>query len=79
MGAKDRIIAYVLTNSDGCDKLAMGTTGKDQNPRCFRLEAPHVPYLTQKNAWSDIVTFKKWFDEVFLLHVRVKPASQSSS
>lgn len=70
MGAKDRITAYVCTNADGSEKLEMAIIGKSQNPRCFRLEAPRVPYLSQKNAWSDTATFKKWFHDVFLRHVR---------
>ena len=61
MKAKDRITAYVGTNADGTCKLLMAIIGKPMYPRCFRLGKPPVPYFSQCNAWSDSVTFKKWF------------------
>jgi hypothetical protein len=44
--------------------------GKAKNPRCFRKRQPGVAYFNQAKAWSDTVTFNKWFSEVFLPHVR---------
>lgn len=70
MKAKDRITAFVCTNADGSQKVDMSIIGKAQNPRCFRMGKPHVPYFSQKNAWADNVVFKRWFSEVFLPHVR---------
>lgn len=59
MHAKDRITAYICTNADDTDKVPLSLIGKDKNPRCFRLERPHVTYFSQKNAWSDTVTFQR--------------------
>lgn len=70
MGAKDRITAYVCTSADGSQKLPMAIIGKSKNPRCFRLGPSQVPYFSQRSAWSDTATFMRWFEEVFLVHVR---------
>lgn len=70
MKSKDRITAYVCTNGDGSRKLPMAIIGKAKNPRCFRLGQPPVPYFSQKNSWSDTLTFKRWFYEVFLPFIR---------
>lgn len=70
MGAKDRITAYVCTNADGSQKLPMAIIGKAAKPRCFRLGAPAVPYFSNSTAWSNTGTFRKWFNYVFLPHVR---------
>lgn len=69
MGAKERIAAYVCINADGPEKLKMARIDKAKNPCCFRLEHQYVLYFSQKNARSDVVTFKKCFDENFLPHV----------
>ena len=70
MKAKDRITAYAGTNADGTCKLPMAIIGKPMNPRCFRLRKPPLPYFSQRNAWSDSVTFKKWFYNLFIPFVR---------
>ena len=67
---KDRITAYVCTNADGSRKLPMAVIGKAANPRCFRLGTPPVPYFSNKTAWSHTATFRKWFNYIFLPHVR---------
>lgn len=69
MKAKDRITAYVCTNAIGT-KLPMAVIGKAKNPRCFRMNKPPVPYFSQKNAWSDTITFRRWFMDVFIPFVR---------
>ena len=62
---KDRVTGYVCTSATGI-RVTMYIIGKPKNPRCFRIERCPVPYLNQRNAWSDTVTFKKWFYDVFL-------------
>ena len=69
MMAKDRITAYMCINADGSCKLPMAIIGKPKKRQCFRMGRSLVPYFSQKNAWYDSVTFKLWFDEVFLPHV----------
>ena len=70
MGAKDRVSAFVCTNAIGSLKLPMALIGKSANLRCFRAGQPAVPYFSQRNAWSDTVTFKKCFTTVFLPFIR---------
>ena len=47
MRAKDIIAAYVCTNTTGT-KVPMYIIGTAKNPRCFRLGASAVHYLSQK-------------------------------
>lgn len=47
----------------------MAINGKAEKPRCFRLGAPHVSYFSNKTAWPNTGTFRKWFNHVFHLHV----------
>ena len=75
MKVKDRITAYVGTNADRTCKLPMAIIGTPMNPRCLRLGKPPVPYFSQRNAWSESVTFKKWFYNLFIPFVRRKRPS----
>lgn len=70
MGAMDRITAYACTNADGSRNLPMAIIGKAANARCFRMGAPAVPYFSNAKAWPNTGTFLKWFNNVFLPHVR---------
>ena len=70
MSAKDSITAYVCTSADGSQKPPLAIIGKAENPRCFRRGTPAVPYFSNKTAWSNTATFRKWFNHVFLPHVR---------
>lgn len=72
MSAKDRVTAYVCTNADGSDKLPMAVIGTAKTPRCFKNMPPPIPYFSQKGAWSDTATFRKWYYDVFLPHIREK-------
>lgn len=69
IGAKNRITAYVCTNADCSKKLSMGIIGKSNIPRWFSLVPRHMPYFSQKNAWSNTSTFKRWFEELLAPHV----------
>lgn len=62
MKSKDSVTAYVCTNANGIAKLPMANY--------FRLNSPPVPYMSQRNAWSDNVTFRRWFLYLFLPFVR---------
>lgn len=75
MSAEDRVTAYVCTNADGSAKLPMAIIGKSKNPRSFRLGQPEVPYFSQTNAWSDTLTFKRWFHGVFVPFVRKRTSA----
>lgn len=70
MKTEDRITTYVCTNADGSVKVPISMIGLEKHPPCFRLGSPSVPYLSQEHAWSDGVTFKVWFEEIFLPCVR---------
>ena len=72
MKSKDRVTAFVCTNACGSEKLPMAIIGKSQKPRCFRNQQPPVPYFSRRNAWADGVTFRRWFWEIFMPHVRGK-------
>lgn len=44
--------------------------GKPQHPRCFRKVPLAIRYFSEKNAWSDGVTFHSFFYNIFLPFVR---------
>lgn len=72
MGPQDRVTSFVCTNATGTLKVPMAIIGKSASPACFRKEAPPVSYFSQKNAWSDIVIFQKWFNLCFLPFIRAQ-------
>ena len=74
MNAKDRITLYIFMNADGSDKYPLVMIGKAKKPRCFR-EGKKLTYYAQKKAWSDGVTFMRWFDE-FVQHIKSKTQEQ---
>lgn len=41
-----------------------------EKSRCSRLSSPAVPYMSQKNAWADTVTFRRWFTSCFIPFIR---------
>jgi hypothetical protein len=73
MKDKSRLTEYMCTSADG-KKVPLAFIGKSKRPRCFRnnpvLKVAH--YFNHKNAWSDAVGFKQWFDTVFLPYVRTQ-------
>ena len=70
MGAKDRVTLFVCTNATGTRKLPMVMIGKAKRPRWFSLSPPAVPYMSQRNAWADTITFKHWFTSCFIPFIR---------
>lgn len=70
MSTKVRITVCVWTNSDGSQKRPMAVIEKSRNLRCLRLSPSHVSHFAQENAWSGTPTFKRWFEKVFVPHVR---------
>ncbi len=71
MKAKDRVTIYVCTNADGTDKVPLSMIGKPKQPRCFVNRTLKMKYFSQRSAWSDTVTFKKWW-KFFLRHIRMR-------
>ena len=69
MKVKDRITIYVCTNASGTDFCPLSIIGKSGKPHCFRNHSLKLTYYSQKKAWSDTATFKKWWGD-FLLHIR---------
>lgn len=65
MKGRDWITAYLCTYQIG-KKLTMAIIGNPKNPKCLRILQPPLPYFSQKNAWLDGVTFRAWFNIVFL-------------
>ena len=74
MKSKERVTLYIATNAMGSQKVPLAMIGTAKNPRCFgrNLQKAKFPYLSQQKAWSDTTTYKKWFYDVFLPHVRFK-------
>lgn len=70
MRTKDWVPGYVCANAGGFDKLPMAIIEKPKISNCFRLGMRPVPYFSEQNAWSNFVTFGKWFTDVFLTHIR---------
>lgn len=70
MHFKDRLSAFMCTNASGTDKVEMVIIGKAKNPRCFEKNKCCLKYFQQANAWADTATFRKWWLEVFLPHIR---------
>ena len=71
MKAKDRVTIYVCTNADGTDKVPLSMIGKPKQPRCFVNRTLEMKYYSQRSAWSDTVTFKKWW-KFFRRHIRTR-------
>eukprot|EP00984_Skeletonema_dohrnii_P031549 scaffold24154_cov78-Skeletonema_dohrnii-CCMP3373.AAC.1 len=71
MKAKDRTTVYVCTNASGTDKVPLSIIGKAKTPRCFVRRKKKLKYYSQARAWSDTVTFHKWWRD-FLNHIRRK-------
>lgn len=71
MLAKDRITAYLCCNADGSRKLPVSMIGTAKDPLWFRFRnTPRAPYLSQKQACADTVTFRNWFYDVFIPYIR---------
>lgn len=70
MKSQDRITGHVWASSPGV-KVPMCVIGKPQIPGCYCIGKPQVPYISQENAWSDTITFRRCFFTVFFpsLHV----------
>ncbi|CAM9570371.1 unnamed protein product [Phaeothamnion confervicola] len=66
MKAKDRISAYICTSACGAHKVPLAVIGSAKNPRCFMRRKPPALYFNQPKAWSDMVIFRRWYQEVFL-------------
>ena len=69
---KDRITLTVCANADGSHKLDLQLIGKPKTPACIKGKQWPVPYYSQRNAWMDVSTYMKWFDEIFYPAVRLK-------
>lgn len=63
MKAKDLLSAIVCANATGTFNIPIAIIGKAKNPRCFAGKNVLCGYLGQANAWSDIVTFRKWWNK----------------
>ena len=70
MTTEDRISVYVCTNADASIQIPITMIGSQKEPPSFRLSNPSVPYLYQKNAWSDGHVFNTWLEDIFLPTVR---------
>lgn len=70
MHFKDRISAFMCANASGTDKVEMVIIGKAKKPRCFEDNPCSLTYFQQANAWADTATFRKWWLQVFLPHIR---------
>ena len=71
MHYKDHVSALMCTNAPGTDKVEMAIIGKAKNPLCLKGRKCPLTYFSQANAWTDNVTFRKWWKQVFLAHIRL--------
>ena len=68
---KERLTFVLCCNMSGTQKLPIAIIGKSQLPTCFRKRGvPSTPYFFNDSAWMKSDIFKKWFEEIFVLHVR---------
>lgn len=68
--AKARVTLVVCCNASGTERVPITMIGKAKEPACIAGNSWPIPYYSQKNAWIDVPTFNKWFDEVFEPYVR---------
>lgn len=68
MKSKYGMTRYACTTVTGVEVLTC-LIGKSSNPGYFQIEKPPVWYFSQSNAWSDKMTFKRWYCQVFILFV----------
>lgn len=69
MIALDRVTGYVCASATSIHvPICIIETAK--NPKCFQIEPWPVSYLSRRNAWSDTVTFKRWYYDAFLPFAR---------
>ena len=62
---KDRITLTVCCNANGTHNIPLQIIGKSEKPACINGRKWPVPYYSQKNAWMDTSTFRRWFDDIF--------------
>lgn len=65
-----QIAAYACTNPTGT-KVPMAIIYKTKNPRFFRIGSLPVHDFSQRHAWSDCVTFSRWFYNIFVPFIRL--------
>ena len=66
----DIVTLVVCCNVTGTEKVPITMIGKAKEPTCIVGKSWPLPYVAQRNAWIDIPSFNKWFDEVFIPFVR---------
>ena len=75
MKAKDRVSAYLCTNTDGSHKIPITIIGKSRNPRAFRKQKPSCYYLNSAKAWSTAQLFGSWLHKIFAPFFRSRTTS----
>lgn len=70
MTVDDRVSLYVSCNASGTSRVPLTLVGRYAHPRSFGKQKPPLPYIAQQNAWTDALTFRNWFLNVFLPHVQ---------
>jgi DDE superfamily endonuclease/Tc5 transposase DNA-binding domain len=73
--AKDRLTLVLCCNASGSVKVDPLIIGTAKKPVCFQDGTPQIPYIDKKNAWMDRITYRYWWDRVFLPAVREFTAS----
>ena len=70
LGAKDRITLMLCVNAIGNRKISPLIIGSSKKPHCFLdLKCP-LPYINQSKAWCDSITYRYWFNSIFLPNIR---------
>lgn len=72
MKFKDRVVLYVCTNATGSQKVPLAMIGQSKNPRILGMHnrKEKFKYFDQSKVSSDTRTYRRWFHEVFLPHIR---------
>eukprot|EP00961_Rhodomonas_salina_P256868 3471046-Rhodomonas_salina.1 len=71
---KDCVTVTACCNATGSSCVPLGVIGQAATPEVFKQgllpDGKWVRYSNQSNAWMDRDQCQKWFDEVFVPHVR---------
>lgn len=62
---KDKVTLMFYSNASWTKQILITMIGKAKQHAWIVKNTWSIPYFHQKNAWIDVSTFNKWFDEIF--------------
>lgn len=63
--AKNMMISVVLCNNSETKWIPITMIEKSKMLVCIAGNTWYITYFHQKNAWINVVTFNKWFNDIF--------------